>query len=124
MIEIIIHINEGYTIKDVSTALYSIFEEGNPDAKSVEGFLPDVNTPVQGGYVRIRTSDEGASIIESYAAEHTLETCELIRIEWPLGVDDEGNQLTYEPITYPVPIYDADGNETGEFRQQEIGRIQ
>lgn len=85
-------------------ALATFGQGGNPGSETVEGFVGQINTPVSGGYLRVRVGDAFGMALEHIEANGGCEYASLVRVEWP-GVE-------YEPLTWDAA--DAEGNVTTE----------
>lgn len=97
MVNVVIQLNEGFTLADASAECHAYFGTGHPDAANVHEFLPTMNTGVdpwqEGGYVTCRMPDKYAADFEAALAVKTPVTCRLVRVEWP----ENG---PYEPIMF------------------------
>lgn len=90
-VDIIIQLNEGKTLADVAEEVNAALGlGGDPDAEQVENVLGAVNTPVQGGYCRVRVHAQYLSALQG--AAETATSCQIVRVEYP--------GETYEPITW------------------------
>ena len=93
-----------------------------PDASQVEGFIGYVNTPIGGGYSRVRIAERFGQALEYVAANFGSPNADLVRVEWPLEFNEETQtQPVYEPITFDVEQTDMDGVVT--IHQQTVGTI-
>jgi len=93
-------LGEGETIEDVQ----------------VENWIGHVNTPLLQGYTRVRIGEYFGQALEFIDANGGSVNADLVRVEWPLGEDDE----PYPPFEVEVDAYDIDGKVIGT-RMQEIG---
>ena len=97
-------------------------EGGDPQSTQVEGFIGYVNTPIGGGYSRVRIAERFGQALEYVAANFGSPNADLVRVEWPLPFDEETQtQPVYEPITFDVEQTDMDGVVT--IHQQTVGTI-
>lgn len=64
-------------------ALATFGEGGNPEARQVEDYIGEVNTPPQGGYIRLQVPEYYAQALEYIEANGGSEYAELIWVGWP-----------------------------------------